>query len=237
VLFSHSYYNERVRNHTENGGMAVVMDADKVVILDGSNRIEVANLEDIPLSFGKKATVNYDNILAAVAALYAYGVELATIQAGITSYYPTTKDLPGRMNLMKVKDFDLLLDYAHSKVAFDYLKEFLSHFSGDKIGVIDAAGDRSDEEIQILGAIAAQTYDQIIFYEGYDMRGRESGEIINLLKQGALSAEFPAEKIFLFDVPEEAWNAGLVNGEKGKMVVILSPRAEKTLAVIEAFRE
>ena len=236
VLFSRFYENEEIRKHTQEGGKAVAIDRDSIFILDGSDKIRFLDLKEIPLTFDGKAKVNFDNILATIAALYAFGIDVDIIRKGLSEYYPNTKELPGRMNLIRVKNFDVLIDYAHSKVAFDYLKDFLGNFDEEKIGVLDAAGDRSDEEIKTLGRLAGETYNRIIFYEGIDCRGRKQGEIVNLLKQGALSAGFDESKISLFSKPKEAWEFALSLGGQGKIIVILTPTAEKTLEVIDEFR-
>jgi cyanophycin synthetase len=139
------------------------------------------------------------------------------------------------MNLLKVKDFEVLLDYAHNAASFASLQAFLRQVPGEKLGVLDAAGDRSDEEIRALGALAGRTYDEIYLFEGYDLRGRSEGEVLRLLREGVLSSGLPEGRLREFRDPEEAWRRALLKGKPGRLVVILSPRAEATLQVIRAF--
>jgi hypothetical protein len=52
-----------------------------------------------------------------------------------------------------------------------------------KIGVVAAPGVRRDADIQELAVVAAHTFDSIIVREDDDLRGRERGEIANLIAE------------------------------------------------------
>jgi cyanophycin synthetase len=237
ALFSHRASNPAVGAHAQGGGPAVVLDGDRVVVLDGPRRMVLMPLAEIPLAFAGRASINIDALLAATAALHAHGLAPEAIREGLRSFLPDPEHLPGRMNLLKVKDFEVLLDYAHNAASFASLQAFLRQVSGEKLGVLDAAGDRSDEEIRALGAMAGRTYDEIYLFEGYDLRGRAEGEVLRLLREGVLSSGFPEGRLREFRDPEAAWRMALVKGRPGRLVVILSPRAEATLQVIRAFEE
>ena len=237
ALFSHSDANPAVKAHAAAGGLAVVLEGERMVILDGPRRIVLAPLSDIPLAFAGRASINIDALLAATAALHAHGLPQETLLEGLRTFLPDPEHLPGRMNLLKVKDFEVLLDYAHNAASFGSLRAFLGQIPGEKLGVLDAAGDRSDEEIRALGLLAGQTYDEIYLYEGYDLRGRPEGEVLRLLREGVLSAGFSEARLKTFTDPEEAWRKALMKGRPGKLIVILSPRAEETLRVIRSYSD
>ncbi|MCP4216397.1 MAG: cyanophycin synthetase [bacterium] len=235
VLFSHTHDNPEVRKHIDGGGTAVVKDGNYIIIYGASTCDELLHINDIPLTFQGNATFNYDNILAAAAALITFGIDIEIIREGLKTFVPSPSTLVGRMNLIQFDDFNVLLDYAHNHAGFKGIREYLASSDLYKIGVIDAPGDRSDENIRELGKIAGNTYDEIYVYEGYDQRGRRENEIVNLLRDGILAAGFAADKIQTFNVPLEAWEKALKQGEKGKIIVILSGRSEKTLHIIEKF--
>ncbi|MEW6366287.1 MAG: cyanophycin synthetase [Acidobacteriota bacterium] len=234
ALFSRSYSNRDVREHADAGGLGVVLDRGDILVLKDRNTLRVTNIDEIPLTHQGKAHQNYDNILAAVAALFAFQIPLETIRYGLRTFYPDPAKLPGRMNVIQMGDFTVLVDYAHNRESYLELKEFLRHFTQKKLGVIDAPGDRSDHEIIGLGEIAARTYDEVYVYEGFDRRGRPIGEIAELLKHGLVTAGFAEDRITTFMEPEAAWRRALGRGGPERMVVILTGRAEKTLRVIEA---
>jgi len=188
------------------------------------------------LTFGNKAKFMYDEILAATAAMSAYGISSENITKYLSEFSPTPENLPGRMNMFAVKDFTVLLDNAHNNINFEGLKEFLANFPEEKIGVIDAAGDRSDEEIMNLGALAAETYNYLVFYEGIDNRGREAGNITALLKQGAISKGFKEENITIITDHHEAVKKALSLGVAGKLIVILSAKPDEIIEQIKHFK-
>lgn len=235
IVFSHTPDNKFLQSHIFRGGLAVYIKENHIVISFRNNHIQLIALNDIPLTFNNTAKFTYDAILAAVAALYAHKISKDKIAEGLKSFIPNTQNLQGRLNLMDVLNFKVLLDYAHNAISFNGLKDFLASFNCLKIGVFDAAGDRQDEEIAALGSIAAETYNELYIYEGIDARGRNKGEVIELLKQGALSKAFPENKIHSFTSPQEAWLSALSNAPKDCLVTILTARGEETTKVIEQF--
>lgn len=233
MLFSRDPSNAKVRSHVLGGGEAVVLDGGDVLLYRGSDQARLFDITETPLSYGGRAELSYDAILGATAALIALDLPLERIRYGLKSFYPDPKMLPGRMNLLDYRDFQVLVDYAHNRQSFLGLRKFLDHFPDLKVGVIDAAGDRGDAEIVTLGALAAEMFDQLILYEGHDRRGRPLGNIVELLRQGARNAGMAEEKIVSFLQPEEAWRAGLERGGPKTLVVILSARGERVLEMIE----
>jgi len=211
----------------------VALDREEIVVLTPRDRILFADIRKIPLLFGGRAPFNLDAVLAAAAALFVQDIPLETIERGLLTFHPSPDMLPGRMNLIDVGGFQVLLDYAHNAVGFQALRDFLASDERTKLGVIDAAGDRSDEEIRMLGKLAAETYDELFLYEGFDRRGRKSGEVLNLLAEGALEAGFPEGRLSRFDDPQAAWQAALGKGRPDLLVVLLSPRSRRTLEIIE----
>ncbi len=223
-----------VREHVEAGGLAAVVDGASVILLEGRKRLEVAKLEEIPLTLGGRARLNLDSILAATLALHSQGVDLDVIRRGLESFRPQPSVLPGRLNLIRVRDFEVLVDYAHNRVAFAGLKELLGQFRERKVAAVDAAGDRSDEEILELGRLAGQTYNEVVLYEDRDRRGREPGEIVALLRRGVLEAGLAPDLVSAYPTAEAAWAAALARGSLGTLVVILTERSEAAIAACSA---
>lgn len=235
ILFSKNPTNRRIINHKKNNGICTVLENDTLVIYQGINRMELCATKNIPLLFQNKAIFLSDSILATASCLYALHIKPSTIAEYFMQFSPSYNNIPGRMNMFFINNMPVLLDYAHNKNAFECLKEFLNNFENKKIGVIDAAGDRLDNEIIELGKIAADTYDILYLYEGYDMRKRKKGSITNLLKKGALENGFDESKIHTFTQPQIAWQKALEETQNQYMIVILSGRPEKTFDIIKNF--
>jgi cyanophycin synthetase len=57
-----------------------------------------------------------------------------------------------------------------------------------RIGVIATAGDRRDEDMRELGAVAAQHFDVVIVREDVSLRGRVRGEVAGFVADGVRTA-------------------------------------------------
>jgi cyanophycin synthetase len=83
-----------------------------------------------------------------------------------------------------------MIDFAHNPAGFLGIKEFLKHIDSPyKIGVIAGTGDRRDEDIRELGAIAAGMFDYIILYQAHHLRGRSAENILGLMEDGIRSVD------------------------------------------------
>jgi hypothetical protein len=80
-----------------------------------------------------------------------------------------------------------------------------------------------------LGALAAATNGELFLYEDPDRRGREPGEIVELLARGAVGAGFDTATIHRCTGPQEAWAAALARGNRDTPVVLLTERSEEAL--------
>ena len=57
-----------------------------------------------------------------------------------------------------------------------------------RIGIIATAGDRRDEDMRELGQIAAQHFDVVVVREDVALRGRERGDVAELVAEGVRAA-------------------------------------------------
>ncbi|HNW99361.1 MAG TPA: cyanophycin synthetase [Bacteroidales bacterium] len=235
ILFSKYNDNKELLAHVLKGEMAVYISDGIIFISKNSITYPIAALHEIPLTFNEKARLTYDQILATVATLAAHGIANEKIKQYLCEFIPSFDTIPGRLNFIDVNNFKVLLDNAHNYDNFKGIKEFLSYFRENKIGVISAAGNRSDEEIMKLGILASETYNDLILYEDPDKRGREDGQISSLLKKGALQNNFPEDKIHISASPQEALLSGLNKGNENTIVVILSSTPFTTYKEIKNF--
>jgi cyanophycin synthetase len=82
------------------------------------------------------------------------------------------------------------------------------------------AGDRRDEDIRELGCIAAGIFDELIFREDPSTRGRPRGEVMRLLKEGALEAGRSLEHLHLIAGEAASTAAALAMGRPGDLIVV-----------------
>jgi len=184
IWFSMQPPGTKVRDFIEErcrrGGRAVVLEptekGDMIVIQHGRRKMQLAWTHLLPSTFGGAAKMNVASALAAAGAAFGAGAPLHDIRQGLrtftTSYYLS----PGRMNLLDVNNIEVLVDYCHNPPGMRMLGDFVESYSAQRagqaelgkasrIGMIGAAGDRRDDDIRELGAIAADFFDVIVVRE------------------------------------------------------------------------
>jgi cyanophycin synthetase len=238
AYFSGRMDNPRVVEHLKNNGIAACYDHsnDTIYICKGSWRIKVEKAIAIPLTQEGRAHFNVLNIMPAVLAAYLRGFSIEDIRQALQTFIPGSAQTPGRMNLFKFRNFELLADYAHNPAGFQVLKAYVDRVSAEhKVGIISGTGDRRDEDIQELGRIAANTFDEIIIRQDKHLRGRTEQEIIDLLMSGIkdVDANIPV-KIIVNE--KEAIDYAVRNAKKGSFITISSDVVPLALEQIQQLK-
>ncbi len=135
--------SEEFEIHLTRNGIGARIENDTFVIRRGRLRIPIAPVREVPLMLGGAAKFQRENILAAIATAYVQGMRYDDIRAGLLSFFPSPSLTPGRLNLLRVQNGRVLVDYAHNPAAIGGLIEFVQSIDANKrIGVVTAPGDR-----------------------------------------------------------------------------------------------
>src|SRR6185437_7854745 len=194
---------------------------DTFVIRRGKLRIPIAPVREVPLMLGGAARFQQENILDAIATAYVQGMRYDDIRAGLLSFFPSPSLTPGRLNLMRVQNGRVLVDYAHNPAAIRGLLDFVNSVDANRrIGVVAAPGDRRDEDLREVGRIAAQL-DYVIVKEDKDVRGREKGAIADLIVDGLVDAGLSNDQYEVIYSEVEAIQHALSEMKENDLVVIL----------------
>jgi cyanophycin synthetase len=187
--------NEIFEGHIARGGIGARIEGDTFVVRRGRLRIPIAAERDVPLMLGGAARFQRANILAAILAAYVQGMRYDDIRAGLLSFFPSPSLTPGRLNVIRLGTNRVVVDYAHNPAAVEGLMDFIAHMPANRrIGVVTAPGDRRDEDIRKVAALAAKAIDHAIVKEDKDTRGREPGAIAELMIEGLGEGGLPREK-------------------------------------------
>ncbi|MDG2520360.1 cyanophycin synthetase [Caulobacter segnis] len=232
-----------LQKHLAQGGLAAVLEPSVygglLVIHDGSTRIEIARAADMPASLGGAARFNLQNALAACLAAYVQGVPVDKIAAGLASFESSFEQNPGRLNLTRAPGFTTIVDYAHNPAALQALGGLLAKMRADHdrvIGVVSIPGDRRDEDIRAMGQLAAELFDEVIFRERPDGRGRAPGGVLSLLSDAAIATGMAPERVRrILDEPA-AVDTALRLARAGDLVVLLPTEVEQVWRQTLAFR-
>jgi len=229
--------------HIDDGGMAVVREPGEeggtVVLYEDNRREFVMKAGDIPATLHGMAEFNVANALAATAMALAHGVPILTVRSAMSQFRSTFEQNPGRLNVHDAHGFRVIVDYAHNAAGLEALGKVvkgLSHRYKRTIGTVSMAGDRRDQDIQELGRIAAGIFDELIFREDPATRGRPRGEVMGLLKEGALEAGRADDHIHLIAGEGASTAAALAMARPGDLIVITPTDVHAAWEQVNAFK-
>jgi cyanophycin synthetase len=232
AYFSMNPDNPLIIEHSRRNGLAAVYENGYLSILEGKWTLRVEKAINIPMTMGGKAPFMIANALASCLAAFAQGVDIEHIRQGVRTFQMSAEQTPGRMNLFEVQDYQVLIDYAHNPHGFKAVGDFVRNWQGTKIGVVGGPGDRRDEDLVLLGNISAQIFDQIIIKEDQDPRGRQPGEVADLIQKGVY--QISADKIQEIILDEiAATHTALNRASKDSLVVIFPEKVEQAIALVK----
>lgn len=229
-----------IRDHVADGGMAVVCGSNSILFYKDGERFPVLPASEIPATLGGAAEFNTLNALAAVAMTAAYGIALPTIAAGLAAFKPNFEDSPGRLNIVEAHGVKIVVDYAHNPAALDALSVLLEKLrpeGGRILGMIGLPGDRRDSDLRDVGAQGARIFDEIMFREGPDNRGRAIGAINALMMEGALGAGKDPASIHSLANEHDATDCCLERARPGDIVVLTPTDIEGIWARVRAYAD
>jgi cyanophycin synthetase len=216
-----------LREHIDHGGMAVVREPGTegglIVVYEEGRREFIMKATDIPATLHGMAEFNVANALAATAICLAHQVPILTIRSALTGFRSTFEQNPGRLNVHDAHGFRVILDYAHNAAGMEALGKVvrgLSHRYKRTMAVVSIPGDRRESDIIEMGRLTGSMFDEIFFREDPGTRGRPRGEVMNLLKEGAMQAGRSEEHIHLIAGERPATAAALAAARPGDLIVV-----------------
>lgn len=232
VYFSMTGNNILVRRHLGAGGKAVFIKHDKIYIACGNQDEVILNVKDIPVSLGGAAKHNIQNALAAIAASFGYGVDIECIKRGLMEFVENV----GRLNLFRMKDMDVCLDYGHNFAGYEAVIQTIRRLGAKRlVGVIGVPGDRRDDVIYNIGKTAGKGFDQLYIKEDCDLRGRKAGETAGILAEGVKTTGFLTERVNIILSENEAIQTALKNAIPGDFIVIFYEHYNEAMQAIQQF--
>ncbi|MGB5769744.1 MAG: cyanophycin synthetase [Crocosphaera sp.] len=232
AYFSMNPDNEIIENHLRRDGLAAVYENGYLSILEGQFTLRIEQAVNVPMTMGGMAPFMIANALAACLAAFAQGVDIEDIRQGVRTFKASANQTPGRMNLFNLGDYNALVDYAHNPAGYEAVGEFVKNWKGQRLGVVGGPGDRRDEDLILLGQIAARVFDRILVKEDDDKRGRDRGEAADLIIKGILQENPQAYYEAILD-ETEAIEYGLDKVDRGGLVVIFPESVTRAISLIQ----
>ncbi|MBJ6118405.1 cyanophycin synthetase [Pontibacter sp. BT310] len=236
AFFSMDENNPRILKHIAKGGLAAVFENGYISIFKNSYKLRVDRVGDVPLTFGGRARFNIENILAATLAGYISHFDIEDIKTSLRTFIPSPAKTPGRMNLFKFPNFEVLVDYAHNVGGLKAIGQFIESLEvRHKVGIIAGVGDRRTEDFYELGQAAGNIFDEVIIRLDNDLRGKTAEEITQPLIQGI---EDTNANVKIELIPEEmrAIAYALERAEPGSFIAIFTEDISESVKMVEHFK-
>jgi cyanophycin synthetase len=178
-------------NHHGRG--ITVLDGHIAVLAPGSDPERLLPVVDVPVTLAGLSAHNLANALAATAAALGLGLARQAVVEGLRSFRPDPALNPGRMNLYSVPadggTVTVVVDLAHNEAGLEALLAVSRGVVGPGGRVLlglGTAGDRTDEILRSLGALAGRGADRVaIVHKQHYLRGRTEDSLEQQLRRGA----------------------------------------------------
>ncbi|MEP6730210.1 MAG: cyanophycin synthetase [bacterium] len=221
--------HDLVREHIRAGGRACAIEAgvngQMITIYDHGAHIPLLWTHLIPATLEGRATFNVQNAMFAAAMAFSMGVRLEDIRHGLRTFDTTFFQAPGRLNVYDEHPFKVLFDYGHNAHAVGALCQLANRLGtkGRRICVLSAPGDRRDEDIHAIGAVAAAgNFDFYICRRDDALRGRGMDEVPTMLVDALRSAGIEDDRITMIIDEREAIDGALKMGRSGDLLLIFA---------------
>lgn len=220
ALFSMEENNPRILELQAEGGITAVYENGYITLFKGGGKMRIIKAENVPLTFGGKASFMIQNILPAVIAAHVQHISIQDIRAALGTFVPSALQTPGRLNFYQFKNFKVLIDYAHNRAGMMALKNLTDNIDAStKLGIVAPIGDRRDEDNIEIGKLAAEMFDEIIIRFDKDLRGQTEDQLISIIKKGISSVKPELKPQVIFS-ETEALTQAIKNAKKDALIVL-----------------
>ena len=190
IYFSKDYNNELIINNESKNSIAVYLKDDYICVKNFGKEYKVISVKNIPITLNGTLEFNVENAMAACAALVALKVDYAMIKIGLLNFKLNSVENSGRFNMYDYNGINVILDYGHNIEGYKKVLPTLRYITNGKItGIIGVPGDRGNYVAKEIGKISANYLDKIIIKEDKDRRGKNIGEVAEVINQGVLESK------------------------------------------------
>lgn len=180
--------------HLDAGGRAFVLDGNHLLRCEGDATEQIHSVESVPITLSGTALYNVANALAAAAVADALDLGMEAIRSGLAAFCRDDSDNPGRLNRFNLSGVNVIVDFAHNPHGMKALLQTAAALPARRrLVLMGQAGDRDDAAIADLARITWDARpDHIILKDLTDhLRGREAGEVVELLAEALAAAGAP----------------------------------------------
>ncbi len=229
--------NPVVKEHCRKGGIAAVYENGFITIKKGDWKIRIEKVTHIPITFNGTVSFMTQNVLAASLTSFVWGFKTEDIRLSLETFIPSAAQTPGRMNIFDLKDFKVMVDFAHNADGLNGIKDFLATLDVTQhTGIISGTGDRRDEDMREFGRISARMFGNIIICQEKYLRGRTRENIIRLLEEGLKEVK-PSIDIQIINKGQQALDHAFKHAPHGSFITIVGDCITNAVELVQNYQD
>lgn len=237
AYFTMDEKNPVVKEHCRKGGVAAVYENGYITIKKGNWKIRIEKVTHIPLTFNGTVSFMTQNVLAASLATFVWGFKIEDIRLSLETFIPSAALTPGRMNIFELKDFKIMVDFAHNPDGLRGIKDFLGTLDiKHNTGIISGTGDRRDEDLREIGRISAQMFDDVIICQEKYLRGRKQENMVGLLSEGLREIK-PDIEIQVINDGRKAFDYSVKHIKAGGFLTIIGDSVTRAVELVQNYQD
>src|SRR5690606_11253999 len=170
-FFARDAHHPVLATHRARGERTLHVEGTRIIGCYGDWRGEI-DMTAIAVTGGGRIRFQVDNVMAAVGAAWALGMDWGQAQRALEHFDNESDNAPGRFNCLDWYGATVIADYGHNIDAMAALVDAVASMAARRRSVvISGAGDRRDEDIRGQTARLASCFEDFILYEDQCQRG------------------------------------------------------------------
>ncbi len=207
-----------VRRHAAGGGRGYVLrDGLDLYELEGRDARKIVDVGRVPITIGGIARHNVANVMAAAGAARGLGATIEQVRRGLVDFRPSSELSPGRLNLFRVGQRVVIVDFAHNEAGVAAVLDVAEGIAGGAAGrtapitaIVGTAGDRPDDTLRGIGLIAAKRAQRVAIKETLKyLRGRTRSSVVGEILAGISAGGVKREAVPVYESETAALRAEL----------------------------
>jgi cyanophycin synthetase len=224
-----------MRRAVAAGALGYATEDGWLVEMDGEALRRVVEIGRVPVTIGGLARHNVANVMAAAAAARGLGASIEQVADGLVDFRPTSDRSPGRLNLFRLGQRIVIVDFAHNEAGVSAVLDVAEGVAGGAAGraapvtaIVGTAGDRPDDTLRGIARIAATRAQRVAIKETQKyLRGRSRESIVGELLAGVRAAGRATADVPVYESETSALRAELADGPNRPRVIVLLCHQER----------
>lgn len=222
--FSLTAENPKITSARASGQASGWLEGGWIYLADGTSKVALIAVHDVPLTLGGAARYNIENAIAASLAARSLGIPDDAIRAVLSTFRSDARDNPGRANEFSCHGARVFVDFAHNPHSIAAITSALAALPANRRFVLlSHAGDRSDADIRGLveGAFALAP-DYVVAAENPKyLRGRAPGAVSAIIGQASHALGLDRAHVLYADSPADGARKILAMLSPGDLALLL----------------